>query len=181
MFNSRISESKIWNIHWIYKGRITIDGVYQTFLCTLSKFCVNISPIQMRQNCGYGTSKSMFRKTLPHLKLLLDRLTKDVWVTWHCWLLLSNQIDIPQHLTFWLMPGLISSGKLTVVDSIMTLNHQRVFICCDIFISLCLLCHPVMLVSAVHLVMLHYTRDIVIEKQNVMIWLQFSNTVFCSG
>ena len=84
------------HIHWIYKGHITIDGVYQTFFCTLSKFCVNISPIQMRQNCGYGTSKSMFRKTLPHLKLLLDRLTKDVWVTWHFWLLLSNQIDIPQ-------------------------------------------------------------------------------------
>jgi hypothetical protein len=43
-------------------------------------FLLNKDIAQIRQHCGYGTSKTMFKQTLPNLKFLLDRLTRDIRV-----------------------------------------------------------------------------------------------------
>ncbi|CAI7994487.1 UV radiation resistance-associated protein [Geodia barretti] len=41
-------------------------------------FLLNKDIAQVRQHCGYGTSKTLFKRTLPNLKFLLDRLTRDI-------------------------------------------------------------------------------------------------------
>lgn len=44
-------------------------------------FLLNKDIAQVRQHCGYGTSKTMFKRTLPNMKFLLDKLTRDVYIS----------------------------------------------------------------------------------------------------